>query len=190
MQPKNRPGKSASNVPFFRGTARNVEFRTDIGSVTKTEQVYGKYSSESCINNSQVLTFRVELTDKEGNIIKSKQVRLEGEKILGTIHNGDLIEVIGEESISGIHNPFRILNRTTETEITTTTAAAASKPVGPVAIFIGCLFWLVLMTTLLTIFISAFLGVFAHIPIPFFGVVLALLVFLSWCFTIASSVEK
>jgi len=124
--------KSHSRLPHIRGTARRVDFRDVSGFLTETETGYRRgnpeVTSQSYVNNSQVLTFRIEITDKEGNIVSCKQVMLEAEKIVGIICEGDVVEVIGEESVSGIRNPFRIINLTTGTEITTNQVKPNNKP--------------------------------------------------------------
>ena len=150
MQPRH---KSVVNISHFRGTARKVELRTELGNVTKTRRGDPwrdhQEVSRSYVNNSQVLTFRVEVTEKEGNIIGYKQVMLEGEKITGIICDGDTVEVIGEEGISGIDKPSRILNLTTGTEITANRSLDKSESYGPVLLVIFGLLLMVLVTATL-----------------------------------------
>ncbi|MEP0872785.1 hypothetical protein NDA01_23480 [Trichocoleus desertorum AS-A10] len=101
----------------YQGIARKVDFRTDLGTKTKTNLgMWG--TSHTYVNNIQVLTFRLELTDTHGNIIGLKAVELRGEKILGVICDGDSLEVIGKETSTGISQPQEIYNLTTSSEIT------------------------------------------------------------------------
>jgi hypothetical protein len=100
----------------FQGIARTVDFRTNLGNRTRTDQGFFG-SAHGYVNNIQVLTFRLELTDKYGNIIALKAVELRGEKIFGVISDGDTVEVIGRETRTGISQPQKIYNLTTGAEI-------------------------------------------------------------------------
>ena len=111
--------KSTSAQSHFQGVARKVDIRTDLGNRTVTRRFWLSTDTISEIDNIQILTFRLELTDNDGNIFAHKAVELGGKKIFGVISDGDTVEVVGHETGTGIFQPQRIFNLTTDAEITT-----------------------------------------------------------------------
>jgi hypothetical protein len=78
----------------FRGVARNVEWREE--------------------NNFPILTFRIEQTDDEGNVVNYTPAELRGMFVKGNLVDGDEVEATGEIDPEGILIPKRIINLRTK----------------------------------------------------------------------------
>jgi len=96
--------KSTLAQSHFQGVARKVDIRFD--------------------HYFEVLTFRLELADSDGNILSYKAVELSGTKIFGVISDGDTVEVVGQETKTGLFQPKRLYNLSTGAEITTNSLTA------------------------------------------------------------------
>ena len=96
---------STSTQSHFQGIARKVTFRT------------AQHSYGSSPTTTQILNFRLELTDNHGDIVAVKSVELRGENIFGFISDGDTVEVFGKDTKIGIAQPRKIFNVTTGAEI-------------------------------------------------------------------------
>ena len=79
---------------IFRGVARNVEWRKE--------------------DNINVLAFRIEQTDDEGDVINYVPAELREVIIKGTLVDGDEVEAVGNIDKEGILIPKRIVNLRTK----------------------------------------------------------------------------
>lgn len=99
MKSKDVDYEMKSDTSTFRGIARNVNWRKKGGE-----------------NPIDVLTFRIERIDGEGNLIDYIPVTMEGD-IKGGVVDGDEIEVVGRINKEGLLIPNKILNLKTRAHI-------------------------------------------------------------------------
>lgn len=87
-----------------KGTVRNLNRNEAAGaSLQGTER-------------DQVISFRVEHTDKNGDVTGYSQVELRGEVIYGGLADGDRIEISGRKGRDGILRPSRVKNLSTNSD--------------------------------------------------------------------------
>ena len=89
--------RKAKEKGIIEGVARNVS----------KETIFKEFGTDK-----MVLNFRVEITDKEGNIVKYVPVEIRGTEIRGEIANGDSVRVKGKIK-HGIVLTKEVLNKTT-----------------------------------------------------------------------------
>jgi RsiW-degrading membrane proteinase PrsW (M82 family) len=120
-------------LSVFEGVVTQVSFRNEVGNRTQTID-HGAYANTTWGTNCEVLTFRLEITDQYGDTVETKVIEMRGEKILGVICNGDIVEVIGVETRTGIRDPQRVFNLKSKTEIIAT--PISEPPVGCGQVFL------------------------------------------------------
>lgn len=92
---------------IIEGVARNV-------SLVEEDKKQGCNPFSGLMSGliDKVLRFRVEVTDKEGNIVEVVPVEIRGTAILGDIANGDSVRVKGKKKY-GIVIAKEVVNKTT-----------------------------------------------------------------------------
>lgn len=100
------------HVMHFAGVARNVERGTEN---------LGKFS---------FLRFSLERTDEDGNTFAYIPVELIGEKIIGSLIDGDELWVVGKREKCGIKNPESISNSTSDSSIIAEEGGGAFQVLG------------------------------------------------------------
>ena len=63
-----------------------------------------------------VLHFRLEITDKEGNIVKNVPVEMIGDEIRGRVVDGDVVQVKGKMK-DGIIITKEVINKSTNSKV-------------------------------------------------------------------------
>ena len=70
------------------------------------------------VTPKQVMNFRIEETDEQGDIIRMVEVELIGNRISGNLRNGDAVEVRGKMSQESILRALTVENKTTNSRVT------------------------------------------------------------------------
>jgi hypothetical protein len=154
------------NLSVFEGFVSHVSIRQESSGRSRTLH-QNTYDYTTWSEDNQVLSFRLEIADRYGNIEKTV-VELRGKEIWGSIADGDEVEVTGVETKTGISQPQRVFNITTQREIIAT--PHATPPVisrGCFDVFFVLLLTLIVMLILSPIIISIIVSIWAGNLHPF-----------------------